>query len=236
MLRNFALGLLTAGLLVSSAAAEDRFAPGPSSWGAPAWSGLYVGIQGGRAWGTSIQDYNAGTTDRFGINGWQGGATVGYNWQVERWVLGIEADASRSNIDGSTVSTATYNCGTICSTNVTSFETVRGRVGHTWNNMLLYGTAGWAHGNIRTNLDGGVVDNARSGLVIGAGAEFQLNRNWSAKLEWDRVDFGHYQWTNASNANFSCTGINCSTDARFNVIRAGLNYRFSFDPAPAPLK
>jgi hypothetical protein len=52
----------------------------------------------------------------------------------------------------------------------------------------------------------------------------------SGTLEWDYVSFGSYQWTDVHSASpsINCTGIHCSTDARFNVIRVGLNYRFDF--------
>jgi opacity protein-like surface antigen len=52
--------------------------------------------------------------------------------------------------------------------------------------------------------------------------------HWSAKVEYLYLDFDSYVWTNASNSFFSCTGLNCSTDARFDVVRVGLNYRFGW--------
>jgi opacity protein-like surface antigen len=64
------------------------------------------------------------------------------------------------------------------------------------------------------------------GLTLGAGAEHKLTRNWSAKIEYDYVNFGDYRWTDVNNANYGCAGINCSTDAGFHVVRFGLNYRF----------
>ena len=120
-----------------------------------------------------------------------------------------------------------YGCGTVCTTNVDAFGTLRGRLGYAWNNVLLYGTGGLAYGSIQSNLDGGSVTNWRTGWTAGAGAEYGFAAHWSAKLEYIYyVDFGSFQWTNATNVNYSCTGLNCSTDAKFSVIRAGLNYRF----------
>ena len=146
---------------------------------------------------------------------------------MRQWVLGIETDFSGSDIKGSGHSTATYNCATVCSTNVTEFGTVRGRVGYAWNNLLLYGTGGLAYGNIESNLNGGTVSNWQTGWTAGAGVEYMFGRNWSGKLEWEYVDFGSFQWTNANRTpTFNCAGIDCSTDARFSVIRAGVNYHF----------
>jgi outer membrane immunogenic protein len=224
---------LTSVVAIASANAADMYvpsAPGPGGYKdapwAPTWTGFYIGAQGGGGWGDSIQTFNAGSTARFDISGAEGGATLGYNWQIRQWVLGVEADFSASNIKGSTHSTATYGCGTTCSTNVSSFGTLRGRLGYAWNNVLLYGTGGLAYGDIESNLDGGTVSNWRSGWTAGAGAEYEFTRNWSAKLEWDYVNFDSFQWTNATNTHYSCTGIHCSTDAEFSVIRAGINYHF----------
>ncbi|MFZ0572860.1 MAG: hypothetical protein WAM63_20530, partial [Rhodomicrobium sp.] len=62
--------------------------------------------------------------------------------------------------------------------------------------------------------------------------EYAFTHNWSAKLEWEHVTFDSFQWTNATNVHYTCTGIDCSTDAKFNVIRAGLNYHLGNEYAP----
>lgn len=195
------------------------------------WTGLYIGVQGGYAWGNSIQTFIAGTTDRYKINGWEGGGTLGYNWQIQQWVLGLETDFSGSHISGSTISSATYGCSVVvgiagCTTNVNAFGTLRARLGMAFNNVLIYGTGGLAYGSIQSGLNGGSATNWRTGWTGGAGVEYGITRNWSAKLEWIYVNFSSFQWTNATNANFACTGFNCSTDARFSVLRGGVNYRF----------
>jgi len=193
------------------------------------WTGLYLGVQGGYAWGSSVQFFTnlgGGSIDRFDINGWVAGGTLGYNWQIQQFVLGIEADYSGSHINGSGPSTATYNCGAICATTVTSFGTLRGRLGFTWSNILIYGTGGLAFASIESNLNNGTVTNWRTGWAAGAGVEYGFAPHWSAKLEWIYMAFDSYQWTNDTNANFACTGLNCSTDAKFSVVRLGLNYRF----------
>jgi outer membrane immunogenic protein len=190
------------------------------------WTGFYIGLQAGYGFGTSIQTFNAGTTARYNIDGWLAGGTIGYNWQVQQWVLGLEADIAWANINGIGASSATYNCGTICATNVAALGTLRGRLGFAINNFLLYGTVGLAYARIDSNLNGGTASNWRAGLAAGVGLEFLLGPNWSAKLEWLYVDINSFVWTNVNNAFYTCAGIACSTDARFSVIRAGLNLRF----------
>ena len=221
-----------AALIGTPALAADmavKAPPPPVAAPAYSWTGFYIGGNGGYAWGSSVQFFTGGgggTTYRYNIDGWEGGGTLGYNWQIQQWVLGVETDFSGSHISGSTVSTVRYGCGTTCATTVDDFGTLSARLGYGWNNVLLYGTGGLAYGGIASNLDGGTATNWRTGWAAGAGAEYGFAPHWSAKLEWIYLNFSSFQWTNAHNANFNCTGINCSTDAKFNVIRAGVNYRF----------
>ena len=51
----------------------------------------------------------------------------------------------------------------------------------------------------------------QGGWVFGIGAEYALASNWTAKVEYDMMDFG-------SDSPFS--------NDRFHVIKGGLNYRF----------
>ena len=51
---------------------------------------------------------------------------------------------------------------------------------------------------------------------MGAGTEFGLTQNWSAKIEYLYVDL--------ANSNFVITGA--SNGYRFGLLRAGVNYRF----------
>jgi outer membrane immunogenic protein len=190
------------------------------------WTGFYVGVEGGGAWGSSVQSFVGGTTGRYDIHGWEGGGTLGYNWQVQHWVFGIEGDISDGRVRGTTGSSLTYGCGSICATKVEAFDTVRGRVGYAFNKFLLYGTGGMANGQIQSDLNGGILTHWRTGWTAGAGAEYSFAPHWSAKLEWLYVNFHNYQWTNVNNGFYACAGVNCTTDARFNVVRAGINYTF----------
>ena len=65
------------------------------------WSGFYLGIEGGGAWGQSqlsaptrlpISDYPSRSP--FGVSGGLLGGTIGYNWQTRNWVVGAEGDLS----------------------------------------------------------------------------------------------------------------------------------------------
>lgn len=192
------------------------------------WTGFYIGVQGGGDWGSSVQTFSGGSTGRYGVSGASVGPTIGYNWEfASHLVLGAEADFSWDNIAGSRGSSTTFNCGITCRTSVDWFATERARLGYAFDNgVLLYGTGGAAEASVRPDLNGFSQSSTRLGWTAGAGVEYAFAHNWSAKLEYLYESFDKYQWTNANNGFFSCSGIHCSTDAKFNVVRAGINYRF----------
>ena len=149
------------------------------------WSGFYVGANAGYAWGNA--NNNLTISDGLGINchfcaggagndtglvqaagspgfdakGFTGGIQLGYNWQAQNWVYGLEADFnafSQKQTVGSSVdlpaNTAGSNCfsGALipCVGNISTsiktdwLVTVRPRVGYAWNQTLLYATGGLA--------------------------------------------------------------------------------------------
>ncbi len=55
-----------------------------------------------------------------------------------------------------------------------------------------------------------------AGWTVGAGAEFGLAQNWTAKIEYLYVDL--------NSSNFTITAA--PNNYRFGLIRAGINYRF----------
>ena len=96
-----------AGLAIAgSAEAADlvrpivKAAPAPLQWD---WTGTYIGLQGGGAWGkanhTDAAPFNSGD---YNVSGGLVGVTWGYNWQVGNTVIGFEGDASWADIRGST--------------------------------------------------------------------------------------------------------------------------------------
>jgi outer membrane immunogenic protein len=93
---------------------------------------------------------------------------------------------------------------------------VRGRAGVSLSNVLLYGTAGLAYGELRANTFNLTESHISAGWTAGLGIEVGLTPRWSAKAEWLYLDL--------SNRSFSVTGTNngLATD----LLRMGVNYRF----------
>src|SRR5262245_58886530 len=95
---KFAIAVALIGAAIVPAAAADL--PARPAYRAPVmapvfnWSGCYLGVYGGYAWGTS---------DTSGFDGGIAGGTIGYNWQApgSMWVFGIEADGGWTNFGDS---------------------------------------------------------------------------------------------------------------------------------------
>jgi outer membrane immunogenic protein len=214
-------GLVALAFAVGSATAADLppryqqpYAPAPVYAPAFNWTGFYIGINGGGGWGRSQWD----GVDKFNVSGGLIGATIGYNWQINQFVLGAEGDIDWSGIRGST----TTACAPGCDTRNHWLSTVRGRLGYAFGRVLPFVTAGLAVGDIKATVPGFPAGSSTTaGWTIGAGLEFGIVSNVSVKAEYLYVDLG----------NFNC-GLNCglapngSVSFNANVFRAGLNVHF----------
>jgi outer membrane immunogenic protein len=184
----------------------------------------------------------------FAISGMFGGATVGYNWQRGPVVLGVEGDFSGSSISGSSDCQDSFGLGSLfapssaCKTTMDWFATADARLGVAVDHALLYvkGGAAWAHldhsEQIGTNLfpatplyASGSVSNTPMGFNFGAGIEYALWSGWSAKVEYDYIDFGNS--TIKMPLSVPQPGQSYSETATdhvtVNLVRAGLNFRFN---------
>ena len=207
--------------LAASAGAADmpsrRYDAPPRMFVQPnTWSGFYIGINGGGAWGDSKWS-SIGTFD---MSGAMVGGTVGYNWQFgSPWVLGLEGDVDWTNIDGS----SNAICAAGCKTSNSWLATVRGRIGYAFDRFLPYITGGLAVGDIKASqpgFAGGKDTNA--GWTAGGGFEFVIAGNWSAKAEYLYVDLGKFNCGLACGNGFNPDNVSFST----HLVRGGVNFRF----------
>jgi outer membrane immunogenic protein len=228
--------LLAAALALAAggqALAADLPQPAPPPPRAPAtyvpapvpvfsWTGIYVGINGGYAFGDSNwTDPILGSTGNFTTSGWLAGGTIGGNYQWGQFVLGIEGDGDWTNLTGTTNSAA-GSCGVGCTTQSDWLATVRGRAGYAFDRFLVYGTGGGAFGNLQAAA--GVLpfsSSTQTGWTAGGGVEFAFTPNLTAKVEYLYVDLGSQACPFAS-----CAGTATSVSLTENVVRAGINYKF----------
>jgi outer membrane immunogenic protein len=210
-------------LLFSTANAADL--PNRPAYQAPAivpvynWTGFYVGVEGGGAWGSTRHDFTVGSHGSFDVNGGLAGGTLGYNYQMGQFLAGIEGDISWASIHGSAVGTPTPCTGGPCTSKLTWLSTVRGRLGYVAGNWMPYATGGVAFGNVDACENVTCSSATYTGWTAGGGLEATFAPNWSVKVEYLYADLGSH------NAYFLF--VPHTVDFKTNILRAGLNYKFN---------
>jgi outer membrane immunogenic protein len=200
-----AAALVAAGWTASAKAADLNYGQrAPYTVNQPlnaySWAGPYLGANLGYEWG-SVNNNPAKPS------GFVGGVQAGYNFQTGPWVFGVEGDIQAAGADDTFAPWKFSNPW---------FGTLRGRAGYAFSNVLFYGTAGLAFGELRAQTFGWTESHTSAGWTIGAGAEVGFAPNWSAKLEYLYIDL--------STSQFAITGVSNGYSA--SVVRAGVNYHF----------
>jgi outer membrane immunogenic protein len=242
-MRRFCLTLLAGCALSVGAQAADLPLKAPVPvlhWN---WTGCYIGIEGGGAWGrTHNFDTSPGfvgltVTNPYTLSGGLIGGTIGCNYQFQQqWVIGIENDLSWTNKRGIANEIPPFNTTATIEVKERWIDTLRARLGHTFgaqDQILLYLTGGAAFaGTTAITCVPGVfcdsVSATRAGWTVGGGAELAIfpttpvpNNWWSVKIEYIYVDFGSKDY----NFNPALT-TNKNISLNDHILRAGLNFHF----------
>jgi outer membrane immunogenic protein len=166
-----------------------------------------------------------------------GGGTVGYNWQVNSFVVGVEAEGGYMRLSGSRImNPAPGFADTLASTTIGDWYAVfAGRLGVAVNQALFYvkGGAAWTrntNGVVDSNPLGATINTTTShdvwGWAAGAGIEYAFTPNWSLK--------GEYLYLGVAKT-FRDTGVVLpagvveyviSSNPNIHTAKIGLNYRF----------
>ena len=188
------------------------------------WTGFYAGINGGYGFGRSSWSDSAVGADsgRFNTHGGLVGGQLGYNWQLGSVVFGVETDADWANLTGSGIGgVCLADGGGACQTKQDWFGTTRGRIGYAFGRWLPYVTGGAAYGDIKAQQLNGTSTATRLGWAAGAGLEYSIDRNWSAKVEYLHLDLGTAGFFSAANG-----ATTLSVPAKDDLVRAGINYHW----------
>ncbi len=124
------------------------------------WTGIYIGGQIGYAWASGNNNFN-GFDPFFGTgtflstsvggtpSGVIGGGNVGYNYQINQWVLGLEGDVNGTSLSNTVE--AFFPDGTNLSAHSTADiqGSIRGKLGVAWDRALIYATGGVAFGGFQ---------------------------------------------------------------------------------------
>jgi outer membrane immunogenic protein len=217
------------------------------------WTGFYVG---GNIGGAFTNGTGFGITDpnnTLGLDGGLvpiafsaspssviGGVHAGYNWQVgPTWLIGVEGDFSFTSLKyqgalAPFVSTfPPANSFSFSSMKIEDLATIRGRLGYTQSQWLLYVTGGAAWMNAKASGDVGCPNTGFNGCgfnshdpfssntnkwgwVAGVGGEYKLTNNWILGLE--------YLYYNFQGTTFAAPALNITTGAATGLCCALYNY------------
>jgi opacity protein-like surface antigen len=216
------------------------------------WTGFYGGVSGDYGFGDagSRLDFVRGgalyrlppespSTYGAGRSGFLGGVQAGYNWRVDRFVLGSELDLSagtiRSDAAGGGISSGPHHLpfSVTEGSALDRLVTLRGQAGYlAMDGLLLYGFGGAAAGRVENdtglNFVGGAhYDGGRSqtqfGWTAGAGAEYLFAPSWGLKLEY--LHYGLGQATaNAYRPELSAYHTQSSFGMSGDLVRVAVDY------------
>jgi len=245
----------------------------PGKWSGD-WSGLYVGGELGGGWQNSVfQDPSASGTmigcclliGTMGTNAlvpdgiggsFLGGADIGWNYQIGRFVVGSDLDFTKTNLNSTGVGSlpsAAAAGGTVASeafrlhTDWTATATVT--TGIAWERWLYYAKAGiaWAQdsyglgfngvfncfcgqaGPFSFQSNGGEI---RTGWTAGLGLAWAFSDNLSLKLEYDYLFFGakpvDFGGTiNAAGAAYQPATFGTNNSQQISQVKFGVDYKFA---------
>ena len=240
-----------AAIPVASASAADMAlkappAPAPAGY---SWTGFYLGGEIGGGWATETTTVVTATGAAFppgtvlspiNLDGFMGGGYAGFNYQFNQIVIGIDGDYQGADVSGTGTDTSTVD-GDIAhhSDKMNWLATVTGRLGLAENNWLFYGKggaawAGFSASTVTNTPAGGLAASAtssdnRNGWTAGGGIEWGFAPHWSAKLEYDYVQFdtSTYSISEVSGAGVVASPAPTrSTTSSLNEVKGGVAFRF----------
>jgi opacity protein-like surface antigen len=234
----------------AKAAPSYKAPPAPAA-AAFTWTGCYLGAQGGAGWGRSVNNAASpsnrladetpadfSSRPRGGLIGGQ----LGCNYQVGTWVIGIEGEGWSSNMKQTT--THLTNEDLALSPDSHKLEAsnswdaaLSARFGIAVDRMFLYGKLGLAYGEFQYAFTDAVdnhdfnVGTNQVGGIFGAGAEYGITQNWTARIEYDWVNFGtHTVNTHLTQPSSFLSGstnpYSFSVKETTSIIKAGVNFKF----------
>jgi outer membrane immunogenic protein len=243
-MKNFILGSVALAAMISGPAmAADMPVKAPYNAPPPVlaydWSGFYIGAHVGYDWesfnGNSIHT-DTGTFGQFisrrfpnAFAGFQGG----YNYMVtSNILLGVEADVSRDNAGAWGLG---QNDGSFGQGVLDWSGTARGRIGYTANNVLFYGTGGFAWSDVNLTrvpisafnpgAPPATVESAsatRTGWTAGAGIEVGVMPNLTVRAEYRHTDYSTF------NVAFPLSSRAWFLGSRSEQVLLGANYKFNW--------
>lgn len=218
------------GLVGPTAAADMPAAPIRTVSEAFGWGAFYIGGHAGWAFGSAKGDYTgfivpptpAMVFYNFDLqpSGPVVGGHIGYNRIFGRWLIGIEGDIG-GVFDARDRGYDPAGSGRYDEIEVLWNAHLRGRLGHAFNDSLIYVAGGLALAGVKaSHFAPGVAlwsqTDTRAGYSIGAGAERRVGR-WRVRIEYLFDHFASERFDWVAGTRYS------NSDLSLHTIRAGVS-------------
>jgi opacity protein-like surface antigen len=196
------------------------------------WTGFYIGAHVGTVWGFTNWRFDGEATDpRYA--GAFAGAEIGYNYQIGKWVLGVEADTGWSDAHGARPCPQGFFFN--CEMDLNWLSTATARVGYAyWDRLLVYAKGGAAIAQDRANFGCSTGSQpttvpligcpsqsdsrTKAGWTVGWGSEFGLTPYVSVKGETAYFDLG--------TTRYNMDGIGADIQRHGFISTVGFRFRF----------
>lgn len=203
------------------------------------WTGPYIGLQGGYAWGDSdaSADVSAPVTapqaldaitvfpsndGNLNAQGFVGGAHAGYNYQMDSLVLGVEGDIEFADMKDDTdvfLFADDTDPFTSLKKKIDWLGSLRLRAGFAADRALFYATGGLAAGGVELRAEDESDSNTKWGWTLGAGIEYAFTDDLSALIE--------YRYTELDDSKLDVGDFDrYEADNHFHAVRAGVSWHF----------
>lgn len=206
-----AAGAANAADLIVNEAPTAGYVEAPASGN---WDGLYLGVFGGYAWGTAVND-----DDTFVLNDGD------YEGDVTGYLLGLKAGANFT-LGGSIVAGVVGDIAwsnqeldtdvADLSATVDWQGSLRGKLGVDAGMFMPYLTAGLAVANANIDTGSSSDSNMHLGWTAGAGVSIAATENMTIDLEYRYSDYGSADYDLGSSTPVSLTS---------NAVTVGLNWK-----------
>lgn len=193
------------------------------------WTGGYVGLQAGHAWGDAGVSYvypGVSLSSSPDPEGFVGGVYTGYNHEfTNNVVLGVDADIvwAKAKSDFQP-----FNAFTRSAVDVAYTAALRARIGYAIDRWLPYVSGGLAISKAEISYDmavqDAIVEDTLAGWTLGAGVEYAANDKLVLRAEYRYSDYGNGVAKPSAFPSFP--NDRAAYDLRSSDIRLGVAYKF----------
>jgi outer membrane immunogenic protein len=226
-------------------------APAPPA--CPNWTGFYIGAFGGYKYGVfdpstrvvedEVEDslaIDSHGSKNLSTSGGEVGGLIGYNYQWNKWVLGLEAAGgylwlrNSNEVNFSTPSDTSPGYFEATAFKTHYLATIGPRIGYAFCNWLPYVTGGVAFGDLHfeqriVELDDFSEDRSKSennvGWFVGGGMQYAFTNHWSARVQYQYIDLGDVSFDHFSPFE-EITAGRSSVDLREHNVSFAIVYGF----------